>query len=133
MYNHILYFYFWLVNTLVLLGFGWIFPVDVVLGNWRFGMAEAAVYTGFWVTFLVWCFWDWAIAKKFRLDLTWFRLGYFGVVNVIAFWLASRLAVYSGFGITDFTVALFIAVPAGLLQQWVKTRILNLHHRHQMG
>ncbi len=129
MYNHVLYFYFWLANSLVLLIFGWFFPADIVLGNWRFGMIEAAVYTGFWVTFWVWSFWDFALGRQIDLGRPLVNFIYFYPVNVFSFWLIARFANYSGLGISSFIMAFILGLAGYFLQQWVRKSITNLHHR----
>jgi len=47
MYNHLLYFVYWLFDSIIIYVFGLVFPTSVVLGNWRFGPIEAAILFGF--------------------------------------------------------------------------------------
>src|SRR3972149_1067978 len=98
MYNHFLYFSYWILNSLVLYLFFLVFGDSVVLGNWRFGALESAIYSGFWVTFLLWTFWDFALAKGVKFDNWLTTLGYFWLVNTFSFWLTSRFSQYAGFG-----------------------------------
>jgi hypothetical protein len=117
LYNHLLYFTYWLFNSIVLYVFGLIFPRDVVLGNWRFGPIEAAVYAGFWVTFLIWTLWDFAIAKGVKFESATVTLGYFWAANIFGFWLVSRFSEYAGLGITSYLWALAIGLVAFLMQR----------------
>jgi hypothetical protein len=124
MYNHILYFYFWLANALVLLLGRWFFPMDVVLGSWRFSPLEAAIYTGFWQTFMVWLFWDFALGRRIDLSRPVVRLVYFYPVNVFSVWLVARFANYSGLGISSFIMAFILGLAGFILQQWVRRRVV---------
>lgn len=124
MYNHILYFYYWLANALVLLIFKLVFTGMVVLGNWRFSSIEAAFYSGFWITFTVWCFWDWALAKKIPLNQPVLAFIYFFPVNSLAVWLVSRWANYTGMGIAGFGWAFVIGFTGHWLQRWVRGRVI---------
>lgn len=118
MYNHLLYFSYWIVNSLALYVFTLIAPGNVVLGNWRFSPIEAAIYAGFWVTFLVWVLWDFAMAKGVNFDTGLVTLGYFWSANIFAFWLVSRFSEYAGFGITNYLWAIVIALFAYILQRF---------------
>ncbi len=120
MYNHLLYFSYWLVNALVIYLFNNFFGSDVVLGNWKFGVVEASLYASFWVTFVIWCFWDFAIAKGLQFDSPVVVFGYFWVVNLFAFWLVSRFSSYFGFGVTSYFWPAVIALVAHALQRWVR-------------
>ncbi|CAN5349709.1 hypothetical protein BH10PAT1_BH10PAT1_0990 [soil metagenome] len=117
MYNHLLYLSYWLINSLTLYLFNLIFPSNFVLGNWKFNPIEAAIYAGFWVTFFIWIFWDFAIAKKIKFDTAIVTYGYFFFVNIFAFWLVSRFPGIAGFGISSWVVATGIALVALLLQR----------------
>jgi hypothetical protein len=117
MYNHLLYFTYWLFNSVVLYVFGLIFPTNVVLGNWRFSPIEAAIYAGFWVTFFVWVLWDFAIAKGIKFDTGIVTLGYFWSANIFAFWIVSRFSQYAGLGITSYLWALAIGIVAYVTQR----------------
>lgn len=117
MYNHLLYFTYWLVNFIVLFVFYYFFPDNVVLGNWRFGVMESAVYSAFWVTFFVWVLWDFAMAKGIKFDNSIVTLGYFWSANIFAFWLVSRFSHYTGFGITNYAWAILVALLAYFLQR----------------
>lgn len=118
MYNHLLYFAYWIFDSIVIYLFGLAFPGSIVLGNWRFGPIEAAVYAGFWVTFFVWVLWDFAIAKSIKFDMGIITLGYFWSANIFAFWVVSRFSQYLGFGITRYFWAILIGLVAYLVQRF---------------
>jgi len=123
MYNHILYFTYWLFNSSILFIFSYILPGNIVLGNWRFGPLEAAVYAGFWVTFFVWILWDFAMAKGLKFDSKAVTLGYFWAANMFAFWIVSRFSQYTGLGITNYFWAI-VAGFGGFLVQRLAWRLI---------
>lgn len=97
--------------------FGLVFPANVVLGNWRFNPIESAIYSGFCVTFFVWVFWDYAIAKGIKLDGAMSKWGYFWLSNVLAFWLVSRFSQIAGFGISSFLWVMAVGLGAYVVQR----------------
>jgi len=125
MYNHILYFGYWLVNSITLYLFGLLFPSQIVLGNWRFGPIEASIYAGFWITFFVWSFWDLAMAKGVRFDSSAVTFGYFWSANIFAFWVVSRFSQYAGFGISSYLWAFTVGLVAFVLQRLVRKVVVD--------
>lgn len=117
MYNHLLYFSYWLVNSTVLYVLGLLFSQNIVLGNWRFSPIESAIYAGFWVTFLIWVLWDFALAKGVKFDSKVVTFGYFGITNIFGFWLVSRFSQYAGLGITNYIWAFAIGLVAYIFQR----------------
>ena len=117
MYNHILYFTYWLGNSIVLYLFELGFPHDVILGNWRFNPIESAIYAGFWVTFFIWALWDFALAKGVKFDTPVVTFGYFWAANIFGFWLVSRFSQIAGFGITNFMWAFAVGLAAYVVQR----------------
>jgi hypothetical protein len=117
LYNHILYFTYWLFNSAVLYVFGLLFTGNVTLGNWRFSPVESAIYAGFWVTFFLWVLWDFALAKKVNFDTGAVTFGYFWAANIFAFWIVSRFSQVGGFGISNFLWAFAIGLAAYMLQR----------------
>lgn len=117
MYNHLLYFLYWIINVAVLYSSKFVFAQNIVLGNYRFTPLEAAIYSGFWVTFFVWVAWDFAIARGLKFESKLVTFGYFTIINIFAFWVVSRIALYMGFGITHYFWVLPLAVVAFLLQR----------------
>ena len=125
MYNHLLYFSYWLGNSIILYIFNVIFPGGVVLGNWRFGPIEAAIYAGFWVTFFVWVLWDFAIAKGVKFDSMATTVGYFWAANIFGVWIVSRFSQYAGFGMASYLWAIAIGLGAFLIQRLARRLIVN--------
>jgi hypothetical protein len=117
MYNHLLYFVYWLFDSIIIYVFGLVFPTSVVLGNWRFGPIEAAIYAGFWVTFFVWLLWDFALSKGVKFDMGIVTLGYFWSANIFAFWTVSRFSQYAGLGISGYYWAFIIGLAAYFVQR----------------
>ena len=125
MYNHILYFLFWVINIAVLYFFGLLFPNSVVLANYRFSPLESAIYAGFWVVFITWIFWDFGIARKLQFENTIVRWGYFFMVNAFSFWIVSKFAQYIGFGIFHYYVTFALGGIALIFQSMVWALILK--------
>lgn len=118
MYNHLMYFAYWVINSLVLYLASWILPENnVVLGNWRFSSIESSIYAGFWLTFLVWVFWDFAIAREFNLKKKMVAFGFFLIVNSISIWVISRFSNITGFELINYQWAFIIGFAATLLQR----------------
>jgi len=117
LYNHILYFSYWLINAVVLFVLNLIFPENVVLGNWRFSAIEAAIYASFWQTFFIWVIWDYLLARGTTLKSgvsVWF---YFLAVNTVGIWIIARLPHFLGLGIASWLWALVIGILANWLQR----------------
>jgi len=125
MYNHYLYLAYWVANTAILYLFGWVFPESIVLGSYRFNSLEAAFYAAFWVTFFIWLFWDFALAKRVRFNVPVVTNSYFFIVNTLSFWLVSKLARITAFGIQRFYWAIAIAIVAVIFQHWVKQLVVG--------
>ena len=125
MYNHLLYFTYWLINSLVIYIFGLMAPGGVVLGNWRFSPIESSIYAGFWVTFLVWVLWDFAISRGVKFDTGIVTLGYFWSVNIFAFWLVSRFSQYFGLGIQSYLWAFAAGLVAYIVQRFAWRMIVK--------
>ena len=119
MYNHILYFAYWLFDSLTIFVFGLLFPSQVVLGNWRFSPIEASIYAGFWMTFFIWSLWDFAIAKGVKFDSGIVTFGYFGLSNIFAVWIVSRLSQFAGFGVSSYFWTISIGLTIYLMQRFV--------------
>jgi hypothetical protein len=117
MYNHVLYLLYWLINILVMLLLSVFSGSTVVLGSTRLTVFEAAVYAGFWLTFVVWVFWDLAIARGMKIVNQSRSYYYFLVVNLMGVWLVSRFSGYTGFSIESFSWALLLGVLVNAFQR----------------
>ena len=116
MYDHILFLLYWLLNSLLLSLLGFIFPSEVVLGNFRLLPFEASIYAGFWLTFFVWTMWDYVLVHKVTLEPFLLRFLFFFFVNSLGIWIISRYAKYTGLGLTSFWWAFLLGGVADLLQ-----------------
>lgn len=118
MYNHLMYFAYWVINALVLYLASLIVPdSNIALGNWRFSNIESSIYAGFWLTFLIWIFWDFAIAKEFDLRNKTFSFIFFLLVNAMSIWIVSKFATVTGFGVINYQWILAISLVTTLLQK----------------
>ena len=119
MYNHLLYFSYWLVNSFAISLFNYLFPNNFVLGNWKLTALEASLYSGFWLTFVVWIFWDFLMAKKYELgkfkSFIWFWLA-----NTIGVWIVAHMSGFTGFGIESFYLSFILGFFANILQRLIR-------------
>ncbi len=104
MYNHLLYLLYWVVNALMFLVLSWFFPDIVGLGGNKFIPVEAAIYSGFWLTFVVWTMWDLVISRQVKLEPEGLAFGYFLIVNVLGVWLVTYAVKYTGLQVAGWWV-----------------------------
>ncbi len=116
MYNHLLYLLYWLVNAVVLFGLSWIFPNSVILGTNKFVPLEAAIYSGFWLTFFIWTMWDFIIAREVKLEPAPLAFIYFLFVNILGIWIVTYAGRYTGIAVAGWWI-LVVAVFADSLQR----------------
>lgn len=117
MYNHHLYFMYWLVNSIILYALGFIFPATIQLGNGRLMPLESAIYSGFWLTFIVWSMWDYIIMRRARLEPEYVALGYFLLVNTLGVMLVAYFTRFTGLNVQNFWWCLGIAFGANIFQR----------------
>lgn len=125
MQGHVLYFIYWLFNSLLIYLLGLIFPSWVVLGNFRLLPFEAAIYAGFWLTFFVWMMSEYMSTRKVKLEPFTLRLLFLFVVDSLGIWIISRYAPrYTGLGIASFWWAFLLGGVASLVQSslWILFR-----------
>ena len=121
MYNHLMYLAYWLINSSVLLIASSVIPDNVTLGSWRFNGIESALYAGFWITFLIWIFCDFAMARKFNLSRKIVSFGFFFIVNSFSIWAVSMFSGITGFELIHYEWVLVIGFVVTILQKviWV--------------
>ena len=120
MYNHLLYIAFWAINTLILI-LGSAFAGEYVrLGNSRFTNIEAGVYAGFWITFIVWAFWDFSMGRRYNLQKKYRSFIFFFLVNIFAFWAASKFEHWIGYKLLDFSWVFVLSFIATFSQRIIK-------------
>ena len=110
MYNHRLYILFWMISALALVLGNIFFPGYYVLGNARLSAVESSIYASFWITFIYWVFWDFAVARAIPNSWEGGSLLYYLIANTISLWVVARFALYVGFGIPSYLTALFLSV-----------------------
>lgn len=126
MYNHLLYFSYWIFNSFAISVVHYVDPNGYELGTWKFSSLEGAIYAGFWMTFVVWIFWDLALAKKIDIKNTKIRAFlWFFVSNIAGVWITAHMSEYTGFGITNFGKAIILGFIATILQKLVKKIIFK--------
>lgn len=102
---------------------------NIELGEGRFSSVEASIYTGFWLTFMVWVWWDFAIAKKVSLDKYLFNLGFFLFVNTFSLWVLSRFSGFTEFEIKNYVWILIIGMTVTLCQKIAWNLVVNQNTR----
>jgi hypothetical protein len=132
MYNHILYLSYWLINALIVYILFRIFPDNVVLGTWKFNAIEAAIYSSFWVTFVVWTAWDFIYSRQSTVFLEGGLVTnlYFWAINAMGIWLVARFPGFAGLGLSSWPWAfvvggifnVFQRITLGLIlgKQWAR-------------
>ena len=125
MYNHLLYFGYWVTNAIVLYFASILLPSDITLGSWRFSTLEASLYAGFCLTFLVWIWWDFALAWKFDFHKKLPVFLFFLFVNYFSILTITRFDYLTGFSITSFFWAFIIGFVATILQQGIHQLIVR--------
>lgn len=126
MYNHTLYFYFWCTNALVLFASKYLIPDNiVVLGSWRFSSIESAIYAGFWITFIYWVWWDFAIQRSLSSDQKIVSFIIYSIVNSIAILGVSVFHGVFGFKLENYYWAGAIGFMTTLLQSFVWRMIVK--------
>jgi hypothetical protein len=111
--NRLLYIFFW---PLLLFLAASIFTIDVVLGTYRFSTFEAAVYSGFWITFLAWVVWDFIKARGISLNNKVLAVVVLWLANSAAIWIVARFAHMTGLGISSYRWALLLGLVVALAQ-----------------
>lgn len=131
MYNHALYFSYWFVNALVFYFAAKVFPESVVLGTWKFSSLEAAIYSSFWLTVLIWTTWDFVFSrvKKVSFNGNWISIFYFWLMNGLSVWLVARFSQYTGLGISNWLWAAILGGVAYVFQRFA----WGLVTRNQLG
>jgi len=131
MYNHALYFSYWLVNAFVIYLAAKIFPNSVVLGTWKFSSVEAAIYSSFWLTILIWTTWDFVFSKvkKVNFNGNLLSIFYFWMMNGLSVWLVARFSQYTGLGIDSWLWAAILGGIAYIFQRFT----WGLVTRNQLG
>jgi hypothetical protein len=124
MYNHLLYFSYWFINSFFLSFFHYLFPENFALGTWKLTGLEASIYSGFWITFVVWIFWDLILAKDIKLGGTrsffWFLLA-----NTVGIWITAHMGQFTGFGISNFYLAIILGFVINVSQRLIRKFIVN--------
>lgn len=124
MYNHLLYFCYWFVNSFVISLLYYLNPLEYSLGNWKFTALEASIYSGFWITFVVWIFWDYLMAKDIKIEgiKNWL---WFWFANIIGIWITARMTNFTGLSIENLFAVIILALFTNLLQKTIRIFVIN--------
>lgn len=119
MYNHILYLFFWLVSFFVFYLTHLLFPENFVLGNWKFTVLEAGIYSSFWLVVFLWVVWDFLVSRGVKFEQNLVSFIYFWAVNAVGIWLVAKLSQILGLGITGYPWAVGVGFVVNLVQRLV--------------
>ena len=126
MSNHLLYFGYWLVNSLLLFIASLVLPESVMkLGSWRFNSLESSLYAGFCITFLIWVWWDFALAHKFTLDNKMFAFAFFVFVNSFSILAVSTFSYFTGVEVISYIWIVIIGLVVTILQRVTRSFIVG--------
>ncbi len=106
----------WLTNTLLLYVASTLYPLNYVLGNYRFSALQAAFLSGF-----AWTLFTWIVkplVTKFNVKISgfWMNSGFYIAANFVALWVTARMAPVVGFGVSSFTYVLALVLIAEVAQ-----------------
>lgn len=124
MYNHLLYFSYWFINSFFLSFFHYLLPENFALGTWKLTGLEASIYSGFWITFVIWIFWDLILAKDIKLGGT-KSFFWFWLANTIGIWITAHMGQFTGFGISSLYLAIILGLVINMCQRLVRKFIFN--------
>lgn len=119
MYNHLLYFTYWVINSLLVSLFHFMFPENFVLGTWKLTSLEASIYSGFWITFVIWIFWDFIFAKNIKIKGLKLFL-WFWIANIVGIWITTHMSNFTGFGISFFYLAIILGFFTNIIQRIIR-------------
>lgn len=122
--NLLTFMFYWVTNSLFFYLAFLVWPTSVVLGNDIRSPVAAAMLNGFLLTLVI-------TAVPLILKTVNFKVKkgneqtiiYF-VFNTVGIWILARLAIFTGFGITAFWVAIILGFGVNLLQ-WVIGKSIN--------
>lgn len=114
--NSKLWLFIFILNNVVIYLASLFFPFSIILGNAYLSSFVALIITSLVLTLLLTLVYP--LVKSLNLksltDLSW-NLSYI-VANIIFLWVLARLALYSGFGIVSFMVAIILGIVLAQLQ-----------------
>lgn len=120
MYNHILYLLYWFFNSVIIFILSEAVNIrEIRLGSSRFNSIESSIYAGFCLTFLIWVWWDFAIARKFNLKNEKTTTLFFLFVNCFSLWVMSRFSFITGFSVSSFLWLFILGVIVTAVQRVV--------------
>lgn len=119
MYNHVLYLTYWFINAIIFYILSSLYPSNIVLGTWKFTAVEAAIYSSFWLTVVVWTAWDFIYSRQNKIALEGGLITnlYFWAINAMGVWLVARFPGFTGLGISSWPWALVLGGVANVFQR----------------
>jgi hypothetical protein len=106
----------WLTNSILLYVASTLYPLNFVLGNFRFSAIPAAFLSGFAWTFFTWLVKPVVSKFGFKVSGFWMKSGLYLAANFVALWVTARMAPVIGFGVSSFTYVLGLVLVAEIAQ-----------------
>jgi hypothetical protein len=126
MYNHLLYFGYWIVNSTLFFLASRVVPDNIIkLGSWRFSSIESSLYAGFILTFLIWVFWDFGLARRFSFNKKFFTFAFFLIANIFSIFAISHFKYFTGFEVNSYAWIFFLALIATIAQRLTRMVIIK--------
>lgn len=133
MSDHVLYLFSWLITSLLLYLVHVIFPDTVVLGTYKFTVAEAATYSGFWITFLIWLINDLVVVRGLNPESRMGSWVFAILVGSASVWMSARFAPFTGLGIASYRWAIFLGLFVGIAALRVRSFISSEEKKYYTG
>ncbi|OGM18104.1 hypothetical protein A2V61_02580 [Candidatus Woesebacteria bacterium RBG_19FT_COMBO_47_8] len=121
--EHFVFLLSWLITSFFVYLAHIIFPDSVVLGNYKFGLIDAIIYSGFWISFLNWAIKDLVVVRGLHPESRFGSLVFYILIGSAAVWAVARFAPFTGLGIVNYRWALLLGLFIGFSVARVKTFI----------
>jgi hypothetical protein len=131
--DHVLYLFSWLISSLLLYLAHMIFPNTVVLGTYKFTVAEGATYAGFWITFFIWLINDLVVVRGLNPESRLGSIVFSILVGSAAIWLTARFAPFTGLGIFNYRWAILLGLFIGISALRTRSFISKNERKYYTG
>lgn len=112
--------YHFLIAVVLLYVISFLYPENIVLGNDILPMFLALCVIALILSIIFQILSIILKTIKFKQKNTLLLGAVFTIVNIVTVWILARLAIYTGFGISSFGVAIVLGVAFGLAQLGIK-------------
>lgn len=113
------------INAIVLYFAFLLFPAFVVLGNDSLSVIAALAVTSLLLTLILTQVYPVVKVLKLKTDSDLFLSFAYIIANIGGLWLISRGALYTGFGISSFVVAIELGIILTILQYFLRKKFVR--------